>query len=45
MSNLDDLYREYGSLMIQQEIIQAKISELKQRIAIELNKPQETKDE
>jgi hypothetical protein len=35
---MDELYRKYGELMIQAEIIQAKINQLKQQIAEELNK-------
>jgi len=35
---MDELYKQYGELMIQAEIIQAKIHALKQQIANELNK-------
>jgi hypothetical protein len=37
MNNLDNLYKDYGSLLIQLEIIQAKINHVKQQIAEELN--------
>ena len=40
---MDKLYEEYGKLLIQQEILQAKINEIKGKIAAELNKPKETK--
>lgn len=35
---MDELYKQYGELMIQAEIIQAKIHALRQQIATELNK-------
>jgi len=41
---MDELYKEYGELMIQAEIIQAKINGVKQKIAAELNKPKEKKE-
>ena len=34
-------YELYGKLMIDQEILQARINEVKQRIANALNKPKE----
>lgn len=37
---IEKLYEEYGKLMIQAEIVQAKISDVKSRIAQELNKAQ-----
>lgn len=37
--NLDELYKQYGKLMVDLEIIQSKINQLKQSIANELNKP------
>lgn len=36
---MDELYKRYGALMIQLEILQGQIQECKQRIAAELNKP------
>lgn len=36
---MDDLYKEYGELMVQAEVIQAKIQVVKQKIVAELNKP------
>lgn len=36
---MDELYRQYGELMIQGEIIQAKINAIKSQIAQEINKP------
>ena len=41
---LKDLHEEYGKLMIQAEIIQSKIQQVKQQIANEMNKPKEDKD-
>jgi hypothetical protein len=35
---MEDIYREYGFLMIQMEIIQNRINELKKQISEELNK-------
>lgn len=35
---VEKLYEEYGKLMIQAEIVQAKINDVKARIAQELNK-------
>lgn len=37
--SLDHFYQTYGQLMIEQEILNAKINEVKTRIANELNKP------
>lgn len=44
---IDKLYEEYGKLIIQAEILQGKINEVKQKIARELNKlpAEEKKDE
>lgn len=36
-------YELYGKLMIEQEILQARINEVKKRIAEALNKPKEVK--
>lgn len=38
MNKLDQLYAEYGKLMVQAEIIQNTISNIKQQIAQELQK-------
>lgn len=35
---MDELYKEYGELMIQQEILSSRINEVKKKIAEELNK-------
>lgn len=35
---IEKLYEEYGKLMIQAEIVQAKINDVKAKIAQELNK-------
>lgn len=35
---MDELYKEYGKLCIEAEIIQAKINQVKQQIAEALNK-------
>jgi len=43
---VDELYKQYGELMIQAEITQAKINAVKQQIAEALNKKQtESKEE
>lgn len=42
---MDTLYKEYGELMIQAEIIQAKINQVKEQIAIELNKKEQENNE
>ena len=39
-----NLYEEYGKLMIQAEIINGKIQEIKGKIAEELQKPTEAKE-
>ena len=36
---MEELYKQYGQLMIQLEILQGKIQEVKMKIAQELNKP------
>lgn len=42
---MDELYKKYGQLMVQAEIIQAQINQVKQQIAQELAKqPTEKKD-
>jgi hypothetical protein len=41
---MDELYKEYGNLMIQLEILQGKIKETKIKIANELNKESEKKE-
>ena len=38
---LEELYREYGRLMVQAEYLQAKLIECKKAISAELNKPKE----
>lgn len=35
---MEELYKEYGQLMIECEIVQAKINHIKTKIAEELNK-------
>jgi hypothetical protein len=42
---MGDLYKEYGELMVQLEILQAKIQVVKQKIVRELNKKQEKSEE
>jgi len=43
---MKELYEEYGRLLIQAEILNNKIAEIKQRIAEELRKPKpEVKEE
>ena len=37
---LEKLHAEYGRLMIQLEILQAQIQQIKQQIAVEMNKAQ-----
>ena len=39
-----ELYEEYGKLMIQLEILQSKIQQVKRNIAESLNKPKEKKE-
>ncbi|KKN82815.1 hypothetical protein LCGC14_0306390 [marine sediment metagenome] len=36
--DLDTLYRQYGELLIQQEILQSKVQECKRNIVSEINK-------
>ncbi len=36
---MDELYKQYGELLIQFEILQGKIQEIKIKIVNELNKP------
>jgi hypothetical protein len=36
---MDELYKQYGQLMIQQEILSGRINEIKQRIAQGLQEP------
>jgi hypothetical protein len=36
---LQELYQVYGKLMIEQEILNGQINEVKRKIATELNKP------
>lgn len=38
---MEKLYEEYGKLMIQQEILNNKINEVKRKIAEGLNQPKE----
>jgi len=38
---MEKLYEEYGKLMIELEIIQAKISEVKKNIVLEINEEAE----
>ena len=42
---LKELHRQYGSLMIQLEIIQNKIREVKTEIVQEMQKPKPKKEE
>lgn len=43
--NIDELYKQYGQYMVEFEILQSKINNVKKQIAEELNKPNgETKD-
>lgn len=42
---MDELYKTYGELMIQQEILSARINEVKKKIAEELNKPAKKAEE
>ena len=37
---LEKLYEIYGKLMIQQEILNSQIMDIKKKISVELNKPQ-----
>lgn len=41
MTNLEELYKQYGDLLIQAEIVQAKMVHIKQQIVQELNRPKE----
>lgn len=41
MHSIDELYKQYGQLMIELEIIQAKINAVKQEIIKELNNGKE----
>lgn len=45
MADINELYKQYGELMIQLEIVQAKIQAVKQQIVNELNRPKEQKKE
>jgi len=38
---MEKLYAEYGNLMVQFEILQNKINQVKQKISEELNKPKD----
>lgn len=42
---MDDLYKEYGELMIQQEILNGRINAVKTKIAAALNKPKAVEPE
>ncbi len=42
---MNELYEQYGQLMIELEIVQAKIQAVKQQIVNELNRPKEQKKE
>jgi len=42
---MKELYELYGKLMIEAEILNSRIAEVKQKIAQELNKPKEVKEE
>jgi len=42
---LSKLHEEYGKLMIQAEIFNNRIAEVKQKIAEEMRKPKEVKEE
>lgn len=39
---MEELYKQYGQLMIEAEIIQAKINSVKQQIAKQLNEKDES---
>ena len=41
---MEELYAQYGKLMVQQEILTAQINAVKQKLQIELSKPKETDD-
>lgn len=43
--NLDELYKEYGELMVQQEIQTNKIRMVKSQIADLLSKPKKEEDD
>ena len=38
---MEELYAQYGKLMVQQEILNAQINAVKQKLQIELNKSKE----
>ena len=42
---MKELYELYGKLMIEAEILNSRIAEVKQKIAQELNKPKEVTEE
>ncbi len=42
---MEKLYEEYGQLMVQLEILNGRISKVKQAIAEGLSKPKEIKEE
>lgn len=42
---MERLYAEYGQLMVQLEILQNRINEVKGKIAAEMQKPQTPKQE
>jgi len=42
---MDELYKQYGEKMIQLEILNSQVNELKKKIAEELNKPKATEPE
>lgn len=39
---MDNLYKEYGELIVKQELIQNQINAVKQKINEALNKPKDT---
>lgn len=41
---MDELYKEYGELMVQQELLASRINAVKSKIAAELNKKPEVKE-
>lgn len=42
---MDELYKQYGELIFQLEILQAQIAHIKQRLAEEYNKKQQSKQD
>lgn len=38
--SMDELYKEYGKLMVSKEILDQQINDCKKRMMLEMNKPQ-----